>query len=274
MTSLALRTRLGCHTGWRYLCPTVGARRVGGEEGAFVPTRTAAPPPMAVEVAVEFRNRLRAARTTALADGEGYFELIQAIEEFGGFMASAGRGPGLGHSLEALIQLFPNEAADSFSGHFRALVRARNDAAHLGAAARRITVQATDVALMLEEALMAAVRSPRAEHYMVEGVVCAEGWHTIAMVRRTMLQQQFSALPLRKEKKWFLVTDSAVVRFVAGGGQVRTTLDDAGAGLALVPAVTAVLDTPVEELRREDNGLVLVLDGDHLRGVIAPFDLL
>lgn len=230
---------------------------------------------LSTAASVEFRNRLRAARAVALADSEGYLDLLHAIEELGAFLTRSTKAHGLGAYQKRLIALVTAQGlgAGEFEQLLTALRHARNDAAHLGAAARRTTMQAIDVAIILEEALMTKLTGACAEHYMVEDAVCAEGWHTVAMIRRSMLRSQFSALPFRKNKKWFLVTDSAVVRFLATGGAITTALEDA-TSLHLDPARVVAPTTKIEELRRNDAGLVLVVESDHLRGVIAPFDLL
>lgn len=120
---------------------------------------------------------------------------------------------------------------------------------------------------------MGQISHARAEHYMVEGAVCAEGWQTIAMIRRTMLRAQFACLPYKKDDEWYLVTDSALVRFCASGGARTSTLNSA-TSLQLVKATVVPPSVPVEELKRGNEGLVLVVDQGYLRGIIAPFDLL
>lgn len=236
------------------------------------------------EAAVVFRDRLRAARATALADAEGYVDLLIAIEEIGRFVTNRAGAHGMGHYSTALAAL-AREASGSTSGFpslLNALREARNDAAHLGAAARRTTTQATDVAVILEDALANQGKLKLVEHYMVENPVCAEPWQTLSMVRKTMLRWQFSTLPYKHGKRWTLLTDAAVVRFLARERDHRLNLTVAEAieltrdPLTIDEAKTVELGTAVEPLMRADAVLpVFVVDQQaNLRGILTPFDLL
>ena len=250
-------------------------------------------PPVAPEVtrrniparaAIGFRNRLRAARAAALADGEGYLELIFAIEEIGGFVTNNPRATGLGSYAASLTALAveASVATAAFPSLLDALREARNDIAHIGAAARRTTSQAIDVAVILEDALANHAKLKLVEHYMVSNPVCAEAWQTVSMVRAIMLRSQFSTLPLLRGKTWHVLTDSAVVRFLASERTVRlnTTVADAlsqeTGRLATEPAETVRLGDLVDPLRNADElrSYLVVDDAQNLCGILTPFDLL
>lgn len=229
------------------------------------------------------RDRLRAGRATALADAEGYLELIRAIEELGRFVTNRAAAHGLGDYAAALAALASEASVETegFPSLLDALREARNDAAHLGAAARRITTQAVDVAVVLEDALANHAKLKLVDHYMVEGPVCAEPWQTISMVRKTMLRWQFSTLPYRRDEAWHLLTDASVVRFLRHDRKQRLNmtieeaLGHAEDPIALLPARVVALGTPVEPLGSEAILPVFVLDAArNLRGILTPFDLL
>lgn len=230
---------------------------------------------------VRFRDRLRAARANALADSEGFLPLVQEVEELGRFLTNDPGAHGLARYAPALVELSksaPTRGAD-FELLLDALREARNDAAHLGAAARRTTGQAITVALILEDAMAHKVKLKLVKHYMVEGPTCAEGWQTIAMLRRTMLQHQFSVLPYRRGKNWHLLTDVAVVHFLRGGPAARLmlSLDEAvQQGLSLGVASTTEMGASIDEAYKSaDISTLLVLDEhENLRGILTPFDLL
>ncbi len=235
------------------------------------------------KAAVVFRDRLRAGRATALADAEGYLELLLAIEELGRFVANRADARGLGDYSAALAALASEASVEArgFPPLLDALREARNDAAHLGAAARRTTTQAIDVAVFLEDALANHAKLKLVEHYMVEGPICAEPWQTLSMVRKTMLRSQFSTLPYRRGKTWHVLTDATVVRFLSSERKHRLNLTIEEAlelpkdPLALAVANVVSLGTLVDPLRSEESLPVFVLDDAHnLRGILTPFDLL
>jgi len=219
----------------------------------------------------------------ALADAEGFLPLIQAVEEVGAYLTNGQGRPTLAGYSPALVALASQATADTtlFPSLLDALREARNDAAHLGASARRISVQATDVAVILEDALMNHAKLKLVEHYMVDGPICAEEWQTVSMVRATMLRSQFSALPYRKGSKWYLLTDAAIVRFLAEERSTRLhlTVGDAIANepkLHLELAQCEVLGSFLEPLRAGTHlRPVLVVDEkSNLHGILTPFDLL
>ena len=191
-----------------------------------------------------------------------------------------GKGHGLGAYASSLCALAETVNADvpAFPIMLTALREARNDAVHLGAAARRITHQATDVALVLEDALQKHANLGLVDHYMVEHPTCAEKWQTVGMVRQAILRMQFSALPYRLSEKddWKLLTDESVVCYLANGGDAELTVEEASSqGLRLNPAKQVQLQAPVGPLRSEGCLPVIVVDrNNNIRGVITAFDLL
>lgn len=137
------------------------------------------------------RDRLREARNVALADAEGYRDLFIAIEEVGRYVTRERVHGGYAKSLAALASL-----ATGFTPFFpqmlNALREARNDAMHLGAAARRTTLQAAAGAIVLEGALAKHADLRSVEHYMVEHPICAERWQTLSMIRQVLLREHSS----------------------------------------------------------------------------------
>jgi hypothetical protein len=231
--------------------------------------------------AVQVRARLRSGRNQALADSEGYLGLLQEIEELGAFLAQNPKATGLHHYSPALLDLAqesPLRGAD-FPLLLDALRQARNDAAHLGAAARRTTGQAVAVSIVLEDAMARRAELKLVEHFMVDAPTCAEPWQTISMIRRMMLQHQYSVLPYRHSKGWRVVTDDAVVHFLSDNRDERLTLalDEAeAAGLKLKSVATARMGTTIDEVYDPAVAptLLVIDDENNLRGILTPFDML
>jgi CBS domain-containing protein len=60
---------------------------------------------------------------------------------------------------------------------------------------------------------------------MVRNPVVAEKWHRVDHVRREMLANSFSSLPIFIEEKWWLITDAAVMRFIRTDTDTQSKLD-------------------------------------------------
>ena len=79
------------------------------------------------------------------------------------------------------------------------VVDCRNDIAHTGTAAALAGTRVTTLATVLLAALADRARGEEmrcVKDVMVSNPVCAHGWQTLADLRRTMLVNDFSALPL------------------------------------------------------------------------------
>lgn len=166
-------------------------------------------------------SRLRQARAAAIADAEGFTEILFAIEELGALMK--GRVLALGQYRESLRELAARsplswEGAASpntkrFEWMFALVKNARNEAMHQGASARHATDRCVDLCLMLEDAL--ATFKTTVGHLMVTGVVEAKMHETVSAVRRTMLSHSFSFLPVQLDDgHWSLISDAEVARFL------------------------------------------------------------
>jgi predicted transcriptional regulator len=81
-------------------------------------------------------------------------------------------------------------------------------AVHDGAWIRRRSDQLVQLLLLLEEATLHELTS--VEQIMVGSVIIAEPWQQLAHVRRTMLSNSFSFLPILMSR-WYLLSDEAIV---------------------------------------------------------------
>ena len=116
----------------------------------------------APQIAKNFRDQLRKGRASALADTEGFGEILFALERPGSFLTGevldlgkyrerlvdrSGRSP-----LAMEIPIEHREFHTPFGTLFDLVREARNDALHQGAVARHLTVNAIILAIVLEDA--------------------------------------------------------------------------------------------------------------------------
>lgn len=242
--------------------------------------------------AIHFRDLLREGRSAVLKDSEAFESIVRVIEQLGSLLA--GKRIGLNNAASHLRDIAAaSPLSSSLPHHFPALHldferlfhsvrRARNDAVHEGAYARRMADQVVELAIILEDALNRQV-STFAE-VMVRNPVTAEPWHPVSLVRQVMLANSFSSLPLRIGEGagvWHMVTDTALVRYLARpnrGHLLVCTIGDVVARAELVaPKATVVApDAPVEHSRPSFDPMpVLVVSREgNLLGIVTAFDLL
>lgn len=251
-----------------------------------------------------YRDELRAARYSALADSEGFLAICYALESLG--LGLLGRKADLGKYepnlkqvamqsvvLSELTNSFP-ETFTQFDALFELVRTARNDAMHTGVYARHAAAAGIELCIGLEEALMNTKEThmPRklVKDYMVKSPIVVESWQPVAYARQLMLTHSFSFLPV-KLGTWKLVSETAMARYIQFGGNagsdwaklLGTSIEDAaGSGLALLDAKVVGLDDDVRKLLKNlsdaqalEQHLWLVVDGkDKLCGVLSPFELL
>lgn len=251
------------------------------------------------EIALNFRNQLRDARALAFQDAEAFDQVIFAIERLGLFLTgtlgtlgnyenalhdSAGASP----LARTIPDTLPTWHA-SFDTLYCLIRMARNDALHQGAFARHLTVHAVELAVILEDALMIDVAYAR--DFMVQNPVCARIWEPVSSIRRTMLVNAFSYLPVEFERDgriaWHLVSDFTVASYLRAAPSANNRRERLAAQLGkvvasgdidLVLAATCSALENVASVLASSKGLpVLVLGPDPTRellGLITPFDLL
>jgi hypothetical protein len=246
---------------------------------------------------IHFRDEFREARAKALNDAEGFDSLLFALERLGRFLH---RGKGNLGKFETLItelasqsplaQTIPaqwHEFHTPFDLLYAQLRSARNAALHEGAFARHLTTDAVNIAIVLEDALMAS--SDRVGDFMVRAPVCAILWQPLSFVRQILLANSFSCLPVNiasdEAPKWYLVSDFALAAclkrttFQERERLLALSLDAAvkSGQLRLVEPFTCGPDTLVTEALAKCQGqpvLVVSASLGQLLGIATPFDLL
>src|SRR5437867_1194601 len=168
------------------------------------------------QLELHYRDELRDARAAVLRDSEAFPEILFAIERTGA--ALTGRSGSFDRYRSAFMELARRSAlanriaGDRSVGRLYDLVQhGRNEALHQGAFARHLADHATQLALILEDALTNG--SDRIADYMVGTPVVAQLWQPLRVIRHQMLSNSFSFLPLSTgENGWRLVSDLAVAR--------------------------------------------------------------
>ena len=258
-------------------------------------------PHVSIDMRAYFLNQLRDARTQALRDAEGFRDILFALEGLGLVLSGgeANGNPGLGTYRPVLTELaregalfVDTDQLEAFHPTFEALYTAvkdaRNDAMHQGAYARHLTHHSVQLAIILEDALMASLS--KVTHFMVRAPVTAEPWHPVSFVRQQMLENSFSYLPIeidiQGKPSWRLISEQAVARYLRAAASNKERKDrlykavSKAITLDPYPLVLneAVSVEPTDEIRdvvpQLDGHPLLVHDGARLVGILTAFDLL
>jgi hypothetical protein len=248
------------------------------------------------EVAVHFRDQLRAARAAALRDSEAFQEIVFVLERLGAFLSNdsgnlwkylpkikgqASRSP--------MAEDVPKELPDfhqQFDVKYTIVREARNAALHEGALARHLTANAVELSLVLEEGIMSELH--QVSDFMVRNPVCAYMWQPLSSIRQAMLVNSFSYLPVQTEKNgktdWRLISDFRLAQCLRKNGKVvkdrliqRLENTVKSGEIKLHSAKICSPQDKVEGVLPTSDGLptlVLSPDNRELLGILTPFDLL
>jgi hypothetical protein len=251
---------------------------------------------MEQEVALHFRDQLRAARAAALRDAEAFREIVFVLERLGAFLSND-RG-NLGRyfpriknqaARSPMAEEVPTELPDfhqQFDVKYEIVREARNAALHEGALARHLTANAVELSIVLEEGIMSELH--QVSDFMVRNPICAFMWQPLSFIRQTMLVNSFSYLPVPVEKEdktdWRLISDFRLAQCLRKNGKVVKEgliqrLEDAveSGQLELHSAKTCGPQDKIEVVLPTSDGLptlVLSPDNRELLGILTPFDLL
>jgi len=235
-----------------------------------------------------FRDQLRQARAVALLDGEGFHPIVAALERLGSILNPVGKN--LGQFREPLLALARRgkfaPGLDDQRGFytplevlFVAVRNGRNDAVHQGAYARHLVRHCIELALHIEDGLMAD--SKCIADYMVRDPACAQPWQPIALARQQMLTHSFSHLPILFQEQWGLLSDYAIALYLSSsvnpGQALRARIAEAcdTSALALEKAVVVSPETSLAQALELGAGRpVLVVEDGRLVGIATPFDFL
>ncbi len=248
-----------------------------------------------------FRDRLREARYGALADAEGFQQMCFAFEALGArLLNDSGSLEKYRPFLCVLVAENLPTGYEDFGALFEAVKAARNDVMHTGAYARNAAIAAVQLSLLMEEAILALLTKKKEDKtakikvadFMVRSPVTAEPWHTVGHVRRLMLLNSFSYLPIYWENKWHLISDMAMASMFQPLSNANRNLlaaarisDVLGCEMPQFKLQVAVIVEPVWEVEQllkcdQHPGLWLVVNAKEkegskqLVGVLSPFELM
>lgn len=245
---------------------------------------------------LKLRKRLQKARYQVLEDGENWLGIAQAIEAVGNAIAKEEKvGKGLGKVKPELQQLVKEYHPTTGQGQYEAeegpfestfgnlleeVRKARNDEAHMGAAARAAARIATVVGIYLEDTLMAASGAEKegVKAYIQEQVVRAYTWQRLGECRRLMLTYSFSYLPVKIGNEWKILTDVDLAEYLAVKGPEgrKEIVKEAIKNGLEVDDAAKVKPTYCKwkALKKMKGKAAVVMTEGDLVGIITPFDLL
>ena len=257
---------------------------------------------LSVQAARELRGDLKGA-LTGFANGRGSVEaLLHQIERIAKYV-SANPDIALGQAKNAMTQLVcryaPVRLEDSglpgvrWDDLYRGVVNGRNDIAHTGTEAALAGTRTAALATVLLAALAEAAKGKgmsTMKDVMVSNPICAHGWQTLSDLRRTMLVNDYSALPLSEwrgdKTTWACVRAEELAAYLAQERGARgRTLAEAQSGhccseMDFYPAATVRETTSVDNVLGQGAlGLPVVVtkcvgERHEIIGIVTAFDLL
>ena len=249
------------------------------------------------------RGDLKAAQT-GFANGRGSVEaVLHEIERIAKYVSGKPDIP-LGRARKAMKRLVrqyaPAQLCDTglpgvcWDDLYSGVVNGRNDLAHTGTEAALVGARVATLATVLLVALTALAKTnrvARVKDVMVSNPICAHGWQTLADLRRTMLVNDYSALPLSRgangDGRWGCVRAEEVAALLAreeGGAPSRVLAEVLSVGcdssMSVYLATVVQEETPLSTLLGEAVPLLPVVVTrpvaglPELVGIVTAFDLL
>lgn len=234
-------------------------------------------------------HQVREARALLLRDAEGFDLAAGVLEHVGQQYGRSVKTSLAKHkpALMNLIHLGAPQHHDEANRLFEVVREARNTAIHDGAWVRHLGLRLAELFLFIETAILSHMTLVK--DMMVTGPTTAQPWQQLADVRRTLLLNSFSYLPVLMAAPtagWHLIADHELVRFLANAsGDTRRDLlsksvtEAVGAGLTLIKAEPISEDQTIASIRTGSLTTPLLVvrstkHDDQLVGIITAFDLL
>lgn len=258
---------------------------------------------LSVEAARGLRGGLKGA-LTGFANGRGSVEaLLHEIERISRYVSGRPK-VSLGQATKSMKRLVHQYARGRLSDTglpgvnwdelYRGVVKGRNDLAHTGTAAALAGTRVATLATVLLAALTELVKTNglwMVRNVMVSNPICAQYWQTLADLRRTMLVNDYSALPLSEglqdDGTWGCVRAEELAAFFAreDQGTPGCTLAEArnqvdGVPMPVYHASVVHEDTSLDTLLGESALKLPVIvtrpmgGRCEIVGIVTAFDLL
>ena len=250
------------------------------------------------EQSISFRGRFREARAAVEKDESDCMAIIHVLEDFGQVLTGKrGTIEKYQKCITAFVRVhnptdaFATDYHIDFDKLYRIVQKSRNRAAHEGARSRYFAPRVVELSLMIEDALMRNTQADELKDYMVMSPVIAYTWEPLSIIRKAMLSNSFTHIPYRRGGKWFVVSDSAIARYLRTGdkysvAKLNTTLGkalDDGMKSPKCPIVASP-NTKVYDVLRQvptgdsSNDLPILVthpkNEDYLLGILTYSDLM
>ena len=249
-----------------------------------------------------FRNAFREARYAALLNAEDFTPLLHTLESFGSYLYSSDSGSNNGgglyqyeESLKSFISDLPYDKSlpteypvlhSEVDFLFTYVRSTRNEFAHQGVYARQKTRFILELCLIFESKLNEL--EMKASNYAVSGAVTAELWQPLSFIRKEMLVNSYSFIPVYYEQEWQLIADYNLALYLNEASkeskskrkrrESETVERAIKNGLQIEKAGTVQPNTDISELKIATTKPMLVVEKDknpeRLLGLFTGFDLL
>jgi CBS domain-containing protein len=232
---------------------------------------------------------LRDARATVYRDAESFNESAAVLEHVGQMLCNVVQNGLNGYKgvICGLARNAPAIQSERVEFLFDTVRTARNDSVHSGDYIRHHAVRLVELFLVLEEGLSMSAKV--AGDLMVENPTTAELWHNIATIRRAMLVNAFSYLPVQDGSGvWKLLSDASVVKYLRGASTAKDRSEMLGKplhkllegrGIELTVCSRFSEDKNIEDVSKAVTHVpVLIIEKvgnkERLLGILSAFDLI
>ena len=235
---------------------------------------------------------MRDARAKALANAEGWQDLIYVFERLAKFATHNQKTTvGCPVAKSFFIEIMKRGCshgpprAQQQRLLLQQVIEGRNSEFHGGAAARRFARHCVEFSFLLEDGLKNFMKKTL-ESIMSSPIISVEPWQMLADVRRLMLENSFTWVPVKEAKGWRVISDHALVVFLSSNQDaifsktIDAALTDPGA-LTAPPLniFNQEMETDHGDLQGAlSRGPVLVSAEDkyphRVVGIVTAFDLL
>lgn len=244
---------------------------------------------------IYFRDQFRNARYQALLNSDNFAPLLFALESFGGYLADIFKSKESGlYRLKKYLHAFVSDSPYvdeiptkypvhhcEFDFLYKFVRETRNEYAHKGVYARQKTRFILELCLIFESKLNEL--EMKASNYAVSGVTIAEIWQPISLIKKEMLINSYSYLPIYIDEEWKLISDYNLTEYLKGskrgkeGETLESALGDGEKRLELESVDHLYPEDDISKIKMNSTKPILVVDKKYpkrLYGLFTAFDLL
>lgn len=183
---------------------------------------------------IYYRDEFRNARYQALLNAEDFASLLFVLESFGSYLAKlCGSNDQSLYRLKRYLVAFISDSPYlhiipkkypvhhcEFDFLYEFVRDTRNEFAHQGVYARQKTRFILELCLIFESKLNEL--EMKASNYAVSGVTTAELWQPLSLIKKEMLVNSFSYLPMKIDNEWKLISDYNLAVYLRGSKSQRS----------------------------------------------------